>query len=159
MHLKALDKEQQRCDQDDSAGNTTKCITEYLEQKIGCSMDLQDSSSVVPRFYPYFKCIWFHHWNIFFHRCNDTEQFKDYANINNKLYKANETQIYDLTGCLSNCNKYHYDAEPMTGVIAKEYESGTYEEEYRPTFNFLDLQFIFKDGHHEVKEEVKLLNN
>ena len=57
MHLKALDKEQQRCDQDDSAGNTTKCITEYLEQKIGCSMDLQDSSSVVPRFYPYFKCI------------------------------------------------------------------------------------------------------
>ena len=56
-HWKALDNEQQRCDQNDAAGNTTKCITEYLERKIGCSMDLQDSSSVVPRFYPYFKCI------------------------------------------------------------------------------------------------------
>ena len=51
MHLKALDKEQQRCDQDDDAGNTTKCITEYLEREVGCSMDLQGSTLLVPRLY------------------------------------------------------------------------------------------------------------
>ena len=36
--------------------------------------------------------------------------------MNDKLYKANETQIYDLTGCLSACHKYYYDVQPMTDL-------------------------------------------
>ena len=56
-HWKALDNEQQRCDQNDAAGNTTKCITEYLEQKIGCSLGLLGSTAMVPRFNHHLKCI------------------------------------------------------------------------------------------------------
>ena len=48
--------------------------------------------------------------------------------MNDKLYKANETEIYDLTGCISNCHKYYYDVQPKTDlkvkVIDQERECG-----------------------------------
>lgn len=47
--IKALNTEQHRCMPDEGASNTTKCITEYLEGKIGCAMDLQGTNSLVPR--------------------------------------------------------------------------------------------------------------
>ena len=49
-YLKALDKDQQRCDQDNTMWNTTKCITRFLEQEIGCSMGLVGGASLYPRF-------------------------------------------------------------------------------------------------------------
>ena len=36
--------------------------------------------------------------------------------MNDKLYKANDTQIYDLTGCISTCHKYYYDVQPMSDL-------------------------------------------
>ena len=36
-----LDLAESRCNPDKSGENTTECITEYLENRIGCSMDLQ----------------------------------------------------------------------------------------------------------------------
>ena len=48
----------------------------------------------------------------------------------------------------------------MTDIITEDEDNGTYEYEYgfdRPTSNNIGLRFIFKNGHHEVKEEVKLL--
>lgn len=50
-HWKALDNEQQRCDQEDNAKSTTKCITEYLEEVAGCSMGLQGSNPTIARFF------------------------------------------------------------------------------------------------------------
>ena len=39
--------------------------------------------------------------------------------MNDKLYKANETEIYELTGCISNCHKYYYDVQPKTELKVK----------------------------------------
>ena len=90
---------------------------------------------------------------MFIFRCNNTKQFEGYQNINDKLFKANETEIYDLTGCLSNCNKYIYDAQPMGETDVEIYDQGQYD---KLTPNTVNLRFIFTNGHHEVKEEGKL---
>ena len=39
-HWKALDIQSKRCDPSNSPGNATQCITSYLENTIGCSMNL-----------------------------------------------------------------------------------------------------------------------
>ena len=72
-----------------------------------------------------------------------------YSNMANKLYMANETEIYELTGCLSNCDKYQYEVEPMTDII-------TLVDEVKTRYaNTMELKFVFTDGRHELKEQVK----
>ena len=66
----------------------------------------------------------------------------------NMLYKANETEIYQLTGCLSNCDKFEYDVTPMTDIVT------TVTEGNFGWANTIDLGFVFKDGRHELKEQV-----
>ena len=43
IHWKAIDHEDQRCDEENTEGYTSKCITEFLETTIGCNMNLQGS--------------------------------------------------------------------------------------------------------------------
>ena len=37
---KTLNTEKQRCDNENATNNTTKCITRYIEETIGCSMGM-----------------------------------------------------------------------------------------------------------------------
>ena len=48
-HWKALDTEEKRCDNSNSAGNVTGCIAKYIEKEIGCSMNLALSDLNVER--------------------------------------------------------------------------------------------------------------
>ena len=48
-YWKALDTKNKPCDTSNIAGNTTACITEYLENTIGCSIDLALSDPKVER--------------------------------------------------------------------------------------------------------------
>ena len=48
-HWKTLNTENQRCDEGNSVPNTTKCITRYLEQTVGCSMGLYGSDPGMKR--------------------------------------------------------------------------------------------------------------
>ena len=41
IHWKMLSKEKQPCVEDNAEGNTTKCIMDFLERSVGCSMILQ----------------------------------------------------------------------------------------------------------------------
>ena len=43
IHWIAKDQKDQRCDEENTIGNTSKCITAFLEREIGCSMNLQES--------------------------------------------------------------------------------------------------------------------
>ena len=43
-HWKQVDTTELRCKQTGTAGNTTRCITGYLEKEIGCSVGLQGSN-------------------------------------------------------------------------------------------------------------------
>ena len=49
MHWKALDTEDKRCDNSNS-GNVTGCIAKYIENEIGCSMNLALSDPNVGRY-------------------------------------------------------------------------------------------------------------
>ena len=48
-HMKALDTPEKKCDTSNSAGNVTQCITNYLENTIGCSMNFALSDSKLKR--------------------------------------------------------------------------------------------------------------
>ena len=47
---KAMDTEKKRCDKGSEEAETTKCITRYLENKIGCSLGLSGSNPNVVRY-------------------------------------------------------------------------------------------------------------
>ena len=67
----------------------------------------------------------------------------------NMLYRANETETYELTGCLSNCDKYEYDVQPMTDMVTTVSEGKTFFA------NTVELGFVFANGRHELKEQVR----
>ena len=48
-HLMNMDLAESRCNTCKTKENTTKCITNYLEEQIGCSMGLQGSTSGLKR--------------------------------------------------------------------------------------------------------------
>ena len=67
----------------------------------------------------------------------------------NKLYKADETDTHKLTGCLSNCDKYEYHVQPMTDIVT------TTQEGESSFANTIELAFVFTNGRHELKEQVR----
>ena len=48
-HWKALDTPLKRCRSENKEANTTQCIVQFLENKIGCSLGLAKSNSEVKR--------------------------------------------------------------------------------------------------------------
>ena len=48
-HWKALDTASKRCTRDDTKAKTTKCLTHFLEHKIGCSVGLPLGDNQVRR--------------------------------------------------------------------------------------------------------------
>ena len=61
----------------------------------------------------------------------------------NVQFAINDTKIFQLTGCLSSCDKYHFSAHPRTEL--KYYHSNT---------SSLEISFMIPNGHNEVKEQV-----
>ena len=81
-------------------------------------------------------------------RCNETYQVELYARMAKKIqYTINDTEIFRLTGCLSNCDKYHYTAQPRSEV--------------KKTWTFnkpsTGITFVFPNGKNEVKEQVSCM--
>lgn len=123
---KTLDRPDKRCDVDNqSEANTTMCITRYIERTTGCSIGLSGSDPEAER-------------------CNETNQIEEYKNIINKLYPANSNQIYNMTGCLSKCDRYSYAIKPTTDLT-------------RPTWNknndSIALWLYVSTGETEVREQ------
>ena len=53
-----------------------------------------------------------------------------------------------MTGCLSKCDKYEYDVQPMTDIVMTDSPAGSFLS------NTIELRFIFTNGRHELKEQV-----
>ena len=64
-HMKYLDKPSERCSHEALNVNTTACIAEYIEDRIGCSANLQGIKGSKPA-------------------CTTTSQLKEYAAISGK---------------------------------------------------------------------------
>ena len=67
-----------------------------------------------------------------------------YHEWNQKLLDANETEIFDLTSCLSTCDKYEYSSQPMIETATHPSINLT---------NIINLGFVFQSGRHELKEQ------
>ena len=64
-----------------------------------------------------------------------------YAEWDRQLVEANETEIFDITGCLSTCDIYEYSVESQIEYV------------YPSERNMFQLGFQFKSGRHELKEQ------
>ena len=61
-------------------------------------------------------------------------------------YAVNDTQIYQLTGCTSSCDKYHFSAHPRSDL-----------EFFYSNMSSLRISFMIPNGHNEVKEQVRII--
>ena len=66
----------------------------------------------------------------------------------NIQYAVNDTEIFWLTGCLANCDKYHYIANPGNDLV--EYDMWMNPHLART----VKIHFMFSNGRNEVKEQV-----
>ena len=89
--LKALDQPTERCDSLTRDPNTSRCIASYIENQIGCRMNIQGGGST-PEMKP----------------CTMISELNALKNITRKLQEANANTIYDLTGCLASCERNEY---------------------------------------------------
>ena len=74
--------------------------------------------------------------------------------INNKLINADDNGIFEVTGCLSKCDKDMYSAWPVNdlqNILAEEVA-----EDYNVTINTtsLWLRFIVQSAEYELREQV-----
>ena len=67
--------------------------------------------------------------------------------MNKELFKANDNEIFRLTGCLSKCNKYEYVAFPWGTTSSMELDD--------PKFNqTLDMKIYYTNVEHELRQQV-----
>ena len=81
-------------------------------------------------------------------RCNETKEFIEYIQMNEQLFSANDKKIFNITGCLSMCDKYAYTAHQIMGM--------TYEEAPDTNTTTLTLQLYYSNVEHELREQVNL---
>ena len=68
-------------------------------------------------------------------------------NFNSKLYSGDENEVFDLTGCLSSCDKLEYVVTAMTDLRRKK-------TPLRHMESTLTITFHFTTGRHDVREQV-----
>ena len=73
-----------------------------------------------------------------------TSKVQQYNSLAEKIqYAVSDTKIFELTGCLANCDKYHYKAYPRSDLDA-----------YYSNVSSFQVSFLIPNGHNEVKEQV-----
>ena len=93
IRVKALDNPDQRCATDATKPDTSACIASYIEKEIGCNPMVQGSqySNRVP--------------------CTTKEQLHSLQNITETFEESDGNTLFDITGCLSSCEKDHFTIE------------------------------------------------
>ena len=80
-------------------------------------------------------------------RCNETKEFIEYIQMNEQLFSANDKKIFNITGCLSMCDKYAYTSQQILGM--------QYVEASNINTSTLTLQLSYSNVEHELREQVK----
>ena len=68
--------------------------------------------------------------------------------MNRRLLKSNDDEIFKLTGCLSKCDYYMYDSEPLSRLT----NYPTFEANLN---NTMLINLWFPTGRHQVLEQVE----
>ena len=120
-HVKAIDQPTRPCTNEAPSLSTSKCLANFIERKIGCTPNIQGSQ--YPKGLP----------------CNTKSQLLDLANITMLFQEADENEVYEMTGCLSACEKdlYRVSADP----IQKEFVAFGGKCEYHVKFKIMDRSY------------------
>ena len=120
-HVKAIDQPTRRCSSESTNPDTTACLASFIETEIGCSPNIQGSQ------YPNGVS------------CTTEQQLLGLANITRIFQDADENEIYQLTGCLSACEK---DLFSVTGdAMKKEFQGWSAGCEYHVKFKIMDRSY------------------
>ena len=110
-HVKQVGTKSEPCTDATNDIKITGCIAEYISDQIGCIpniMGVNDSIGTMSS-----------------PPCNSTSDLNKFATIAEKLQFADTSTIYNMTGCLSTCEKYKFDIK-MTDKIEAIYPSSSY---------------------------------
>ena len=118
-HEKALDQPTQRCTNDNV--NANECIVRFIQGEIGCRPNIMGHEYVEGT------------------PCTTLSQLMDLANITKAFELADGKEIYEATGCLSQCEKDHFS-------MSQGFLSGEGQHE-------LGLKFIILDTTYEAREQ------
>ena len=121
-HLKSLNQPSEPCSSDKNVPHTSICIAKHMEEKLGCNPLILGS---LPRQLT----------------CNSSSQWENAAALTKKFHEANAKQIYEMTGCLSSCEKDRYH-KIESEVTTKNRKDGD-----------LHLAFRIMDGSYEEREQ------
>ena len=127
-HVRALNQPTQKCIQEINAINTSACIAGFIEQQVGCNANIMGNQYSEDN------------------PCNTKAQLLALANVSSMLSQANENDLYDMTGCLSPCEKNQYSL--FKGPIEKIVAHWSHD-----TLGELHLRFIIEDSTYKEEEQ------
>ena len=87
-------------------------------------------------------------------RCNHTKEYKEYMQLNEQLFSANDKDIFAMTGCLSMCDKYAYTTKQIGAMQYSDAADIPYAP-MRPNTTTLTLLLYYSDVEHELREQVQ----
>ena len=125
VHVKAIDQPSHRCTSETTRLETTSCLASYIEKEIGCSPNIQ--GSLYPEGTP----------------CNNKSQLDNFVKITRVFQNADENEIYEMTGCLSSCEKDHYAISALP--LERKDQSVTGVCEIHAKFQIIDRSFEEKE--------------
>ena len=76
-----------------------------------------------------------------------------YTDFSEKFVDAHESEVFEMTGCLTNCDLFKYSIEQYGNIVAHERE-----QDYRYPImlnNTLRLELFFKSADYELREQVR----
>ena len=98
---KYLDKPSHRCTHEKHP-NTTACIAGFVQSQVKCNVNILGGNSD------------------FQNATCSREQEKKFVNVSMQLEMAEDTLIYEMTGCLSACHKKKYGITRRSETILKD---------------------------------------
>ena len=130
-HVKAIDQPTRPCTKQHSTSLTTSnCLANFIESKLGCTPNILGSQ--FPNGEP----------------CNTKSQLLDLANVTTLFQEADENEVFEMTGCLSTCEKdlYRITADPIKKEFASSSNSNPFlavrtKCEYHIRFKIMDRSY------------------
>ena len=132
IQTKAIDRPDKRCIEDKSKVNTSACIAAFIERELGCNAMIFGSQ--------YSKAS----------KCTTRSQLLALVNISKQFEKADENDIYEMTGCLSPCKKDRFS------LSADNLKTETAYDILGEVPCQLHLEFQILDSSYQVEEEYVL---
>ena len=123
--MKAIDQPSHRCTAETNRPHTTSCLANHIEREIGCSPNIL--GSLYPEGTP----------------CNKKSQLDNLAEITRVLQNADENEIYEMTGCLSSCEKDHFAVSAVP--LEKKFQGSSDICEIHAKFHIIDRSFEEKE--------------